>query len=295
MSEVGVIGLGIMGSAMSTNLLESGFGVIGYDIVPGQVEALVQKGGRPAPSAGEVARTADVVITSLPGDEALLEVAFGPDGLAESGREGLVVVESSTLALATKERARRELAAVGIVLLDCPISGTGAQAARRDISIYASGDLEAVQQARPVLDAIARSTHYVGDFGTGLKLKLIANLLVAIHNVSTAEAFVLGMKAGIDPQTILEVIGDGAGTSRMFEVRGPLMVTGDYREATARVSMFKKDLKLISAFAAELDCPTPLFSASLELYAAAMSQGMGEHDAATVCAVLERMAGIERD
>ncbi|MGH9168198.1 MAG: NAD(P)-dependent oxidoreductase [Acidimicrobiia bacterium] len=294
MSEVGVIGLGIMGSAMSTNLLESGFGIIGYDIDPGKVEALVQKGGRPASSAGEVARAAEVVITSLPGDEALLEVATGPEGLAATGREGLVVVESSTLALATKERARRELAAAGIVLLDCPISGTGAQAARRDISVYASGDPEAVRRARPVLDAIARSTHYVGDFGTGLKLKLIANLLVAIHNVSTAEALVLGLKAGIDPQTVLEVIGDGAGTSRMLEVRGPLMADQRYEEPTARVRMFKKDIQLISAFAAELDCPTPLFSASIDLYASAMSQGMGDYDAAAVCTVLERMAGIER-
>jgi putative dehydrogenase len=294
MSEVGVVGLGIMGSAMSSNLLESGFGVIGYDIIPGQVEALVQKGGRPASSAGEVARAAEVIITSLPSDEALLEIVTGPDGLAATGPEGRVVVESSTLALATKERARRELAAAGIVLLDCPISGTGAQAARRDISVYASGDPEAVDRVRPVLDAIARSTHYVGDFGTGLKLKLIANLLVAIHNVSTAEALVLGIKAGIDPKTVVEVIGDGAGTSRMFELRGPLMADRRYEEPTARVRMFKKDIQLISAFAAELDCPTPLFSTSVDLYASAMAQGMADYDAAAVCTVLERMAGIER-
>lgn len=292
--EAGIVGLGIMGSAMGSNLLEAGIGVTGYDIVPDKVGALEEMGGRAATSPAETAGAAEVVITSLPSDAALLEVASGEGGLAGSGREGLVVIEASTLTLGAKEEARDALAEAGITLLDCPISGTGAQAAVRDITVYASGDREAVERARPVFEAIARSHHYVGEFGTGLKLKYIANLLVAIHNVSTAEALVMGMKAGIDPATVQEVIADGAGSSRMFEVRGPMMVAGEFEEATARVDMFKKDIELISAFAQELDCPTPLFSASLELYAAAMSQGMGGHDAAAVCAVLEQMAGIER-
>ena len=126
----------------------------------------------------------------------------------------------------------------------------------------------------------------------GSKMKFIANLLVTIHNVSAAEAFVLGKKAGIDPEMIYKVISDGAGTSRMFEVRGPLMVTGQYDEATMKMRIFQKDIDTITDFAAGLACPTPLFSASSEIYAKALADGRDKQDTAAVCAVLEEMAGI---
>jgi len=292
--KVGMIGLGIMGSAMSANLLEAGFSVIGYDIVPELVETLVDKGGGGAASSGEVADNSDVVITSLPSVEALQDVVSGEEGLLKSSKTGLVVIETSTLPLEAKQEAYEALKAGNVDLLDCPLSGTGAQAVKKDLVVYASGNKKACESCIPVFDGFARANYYLGEFGMGTKMKFVANLLVTIHNVSAAEAFVLGMKAGLDPEMILKVISDGAGTSRMFEVRGPQMVAGNYEEPTMKVDVFQKDIKIITAFANELQCPTPLLSTAAQIYTAALADGYAKQDTASVCAVLEKMAGLKR-
>ena len=125
-------------------------------------------------------------------------------------------------------------------------------------------------------------------------MKFLANLLVAIHNVSAAEALVLGMKAGLDPTTMVTVLGDGAGSSRMLQIRGPMMARNDYRDATMKVGVWQKDMRIITEFARELDCPTPLFAATSAIYNAAMAQGFAEADTAAVCAVLENWANTRR-
>lgn len=290
-----MIGLGIMGSAMSANLLKADFSVLGHDIVPERVEDLVNRGGAAAASCREVADNSEVVITSLPSIEALQDVVFGKDGLLAGAKEGLIVIETSTLTLEAKQEAYEGAKAVGMDVLDCPLSGTGAQAARKDIVVYASGNQEICEKCLPVFNGISRANYYVGEFGMGTKMKFVANLLVTIHNVSAAEAFVLGMKAGLDPEMILKVIRDGGGTSRMFEVRGPLMVAGKYNEPTMKVDMHQKDIKIITAFANELQCPTPLLSAAAQIYTTALANGRAKQDTASVCAVLEEMAGLRRN
>ena len=292
--KIGMIGLGIMGSAMSPNLLKAGFSVVGYDIVPELVETLVKKGGVGAASCKEVAANSDVIITSLPSVEALQEVVSGEEGLLAGAKKGQCVIETSTLPLNAKQEAHDALKAVGVDVLDCPLSGTGAQAVKKDLVVYASGNKKACENCTPVFDGFARANHYLGEFGMGTKMKFVANLLVTIHNVSAAEAFVLGMKAGLDPEMILKVISDGAGTSRMFEVRGPLMVSGKYDEPTMKVDVYQKDIKIITAFANELQCPTPLFSAAAQIYTAALADGRAKEDTAAVCAILEKMAGLRR-
>jgi 3-hydroxyisobutyrate dehydrogenase-like beta-hydroxyacid dehydrogenase len=204
------------------------------------------------------------------------------------------VVEAGTFPIEDKLRARDALAAASMVLLDCTISGTAAQAARQDLAIYGSGDRAAYEACVPVFHGFARSSYYLGEFGNGSRMKYVANLLVAIHNVAAAEAFVLGMKAGLDPETIYNVISDGAGTSRMFEVRGPLMVKGEYEPATMAMETWQKDMKVIGEFATKLRCPTPLFTASALLYTAGMAQGRSKQDTASVCAVLEELARLQR-
>jgi 3-hydroxyisobutyrate dehydrogenase-like beta-hydroxyacid dehydrogenase len=205
-----------------------------------------------------------------------------------------IVVELSTLALADKFAMRDALAAAGHVGLDCPLSGTGAQAQKGDLVVFASGDANAIEKCRPVFADFSRKTADLGEFGNGSKMKFVANLLVAIHNVSTAEAFALGMKAGLDPKTLFEVIGNSAAASRMFQVRGPQMVAGKYDPATISVGLFQKDMKIIGEFAAEHGVATPLFNASAAIYNAAVAQGFAKQDTAAVCAVLEAMAGIKR-
>ena len=288
---VGMIGLGIMGSAMSTNLVRAGVRVIGYDVAPGARAAHKRAGGLPAKSPRDVARRTDIIITSLPSARALADVAAE---LAKSAKRGTVVVETSTLPIEVKTAAREALAKRGVTLLDCPLSGTGAQARAKDLLIYVSGERSAYNRIAPVLPGFTSANYYVGPFGSGSKMKFVANLLVAIHNVAAAEAMVLGMKAGLDPAMILKVVAGGAGGSRMFQVRGPMMVKGDYSEATMKNEVWQKDMTIIGDFARSLDCPTPLFAASAPIYNAAMAMGLGKQDTGAVCKVLEEMAGRPR-
>ena len=284
-SPVGVIGLGIMGSAMSANLVKAGFEVQGYDVVPERRSELKKAGGTPASAVSKM--RAPVIITSLPSAQALHDVCQELEG---SG----IVVETSTLPIQEKTRALEILTGKGITLLDCPLSGTGAQAKSKDLTVYASGDKAAFETTKPVLEGFSRAHYYLGEFGNGSKMKYVANLLVAIHNVAAAEAFVLGMKAGLDAQTIYKVVGDGAGTSRIFQVRGPQMVAGRYDEASMKLEVWQKDMKIIAEYATKLGVPTPLFNASAAVYTAAMAQGFEKQDTAAVCAVLEAMASLRR-
>jgi 3-hydroxyisobutyrate dehydrogenase-like beta-hydroxyacid dehydrogenase len=293
--KIGMIGVGIMGSAMSANLLKAGYKVIGYDVDLQQIDALVREGGSGAGSCREVAEQADVIITSLPSVEALQQVVNAKDGLVSAEKKDLIVIETSTLTLEAKQTARDALNAAGVEILDCPLSGTGAQAVKKDIVVYASGNQTACEHCDSIFNGFSRANYYVGEFGMGTKMKFVANLLVTIHNVSAAEAFVLGMKAGLDPEMLLKAVSDGGGTSRMFEVRGPLMVAGKYDKATMKVDMHQKDIKIIAEFANKLNCPTPLLSAAAQIYTAALAKGRAKQDTASVCAVLEEMAGIKRE
>ncbi|MGC8477496.1 MAG: NAD(P)-dependent oxidoreductase [Acetobacteraceae bacterium] len=289
--HVGVIGLGIMGSAIARNLLRAGFAVSGFDIDPSCRAGLAADGGTAAPDAATVAAAADVVLTSLPSIAALEATVAA---LVATRRPGQIVCELGTLPIETKEAARAALEAAGIVLLDCPLSGTGAQAATGDLVVLASGDAAACERVAPVFAGFARLTRHVGPFGNGMKMKMVANLLVAIHNVASAEAMVLGMKAGLDPAAIVDVIGAGAGTSRVFELRAPLMAAGNYEPPTMKCDIWQKDMAIIGAHAAKLGVAAPLFAATAPIYNAAIGQGRGGQDTAAVCAVLEAMAGLAR-
>ena len=288
---VGMIGLGIMGSAMSGNLVKSGFQVVGYDVLAERTRALEQQGGLAAEDCQNVAARATSIITSLPSADALIETA---KLLASTAQKNTVVIETSTLPIAVKEQARQYLAIRSVTLLDCPLSGTGAQARLKDLIAYVSGDQNAYNRTTEIMDGFARAQDYVGEFGAGSKMKFVANLLVAIHNVAAAEAMVLAMKAGLDPAMVLKVVAEGAGGSRMLQVRGPMMVTGDYSDATMKVEIWQKDMPIIGEFARQLECPTPLFLTSASIYTAAMAMGRRTEDTAAVCAVLERMANYTR-
>jgi putative dehydrogenase len=276
--NVGFVGLGVMGSAMSGHLLEAGFAVVGYDVDPRRLTEHRERGGLTASSVREVCRRCDLVVTSLPSEAAFTEVV-------RDLTDEVTVVETSTLSLEAKLAARQLL---GPRLLDCPLSGTGAQARDKDLVVYVSGDdAEAKQRLGVVLDAFARSWHDVGEFGNGTRMKIVANHLVTIHNLASAEALLLARRAGLDPERALRALADGAGTSRMLEVRGPAMIAGEYEPAAMRVQLFGKDLDIIAAFAQAVGSPTPLFSASTPYYDTALAQGRGQQDTACLFAVLD--------
>src|SRR3954463_2270982 len=285
---IGVVGLGIMGSAMSANLVKAGFEVFGFDPVAAARTRLKRAGGTPCDSATEVAQRCGRIVLSLPSEKALAAVC---DELLQSGVRDRILAETSTLPEDAKVRARDALAAGQLVLLDCPLSGTGAQAKNRDLAVYASGDAKAIKEFAAVFEGFARVRYDVGDFGNGIRMKLVANLLVAIHNLSTAEAILLGARSGLDPAQVVRVVADGAGGSRMFQVRGPMMVDRSWDKATMKVSTWQKDMRLINDLLQKTDTPAPLFSASLPIYNAAMALGHGEDDTAAVYSVLEHMIG----
>jgi 3-hydroxyisobutyrate dehydrogenase-like beta-hydroxyacid dehydrogenase len=287
--SVAVIGVGIMGSAIARNLIASGFAVGGFDTDPARLSELSAMGGVPAGSAVEAACGAGFVLTSLP-TVAALEATVA--GLAAVPLAGTVVAELSTFPLAAKEAAHDRLREVGMTLLDCPLSGTGAQARTGDLALYGSGDEVAFARCHDVFAAFTRVSHYLGAFGNGSRMKFVANLLVAVHNAAAAEAIVLGAKAGLDPERIVEVISSGAGTSRIFELRGPMMAKGVYTPPTATMHVLQKDSATIAEFARQIGVDTPLLEAAAPLYDEAAAQGHGGEDVAAVHAVLARRAGI---
>lgn len=280
---VGMVGLGIMGSAMAHHLLAAGVTVLGHDVRADRVAEFTRDGGTAMASARAVAEGAHVVVTSLPTAAAALDVCAD---LAAGARAGLVVVETSTLPHEVKEACRVRLVDAGGDLLDCPLSGTGAQARERDVVVLGSGDEAAFERVRPVLDVVARSVRYLGPFGHGSTMKLVANLLVAVHNAATAEAFALGLAAGLDAQQIYDTIRDGAGNSVIFEKRGRLMVERAYLPATAKISMFVKDTGLIADQADRLGLDLPMLAASRGLYDQAVALGLADADAAALLDVV---------
>ena len=291
--QVGIIGLGIMGGAIAKNLSAAGWQVIGHDIDAARCAEAKAAGVEIAGDAAALAAKATNILVSLPKPEALTETVAA---IVAAKLPRRVVAELSTFSLDDKAAAERELRAAGHVMLDCPLSGTGSQARAKDLVVYASGDAQAINGLMPLFADFSRQAHDLGSFGNGMKMKFVANLMVAIHNVASAEAMVLGMKAGLDPAQVFKLIQAGAGNSRVFELRAPMMVQDRYDgdNLTMRVSTWQKDMKVIGEYAASVGCPTPLFSASEPIYRAALSTGYADQDTGSVCAVLEAMAGVKR-
>jgi 3-hydroxyisobutyrate dehydrogenase-like beta-hydroxyacid dehydrogenase len=288
---VGIVGLGIMGGAFACNLVAAGWRVIGYDIAPARRRAMARAGVEIAADAAAVARQAPTVITSLPSPKALATTVAT---IVKARLPRRVFIEASTFTLEDKTAAELKLRKAGHVMLDCPVSGTGAQAKVKDLVVYASGGAAEIKRLRPVFAGFTRAVHDVGAFGNGSRMKYVANLLVAIHNVATAEAMVLGIKAGLPPQLICDLIKIGAGNSRIFELRAPMMVKNSYRDATMKISVWQKDMDVIGGFARNIRVPTPMFDASSKIYLKARKSGYDDQDTAAVCAVLEKMAGVKR-
>lgn len=289
-ARVGLIGLGIMGSAYAGNLLKHGFAVCGYDVSPPARDRLAAAGGRALETAAEVAAASDCLLLALPSPAALATVARE---IAPSLREGAIVCEMGTFALEDKQAARAELEASRALLLDCPVSGTGSQAATGDLVIFASGDERACAHMAPVFAAISRKVVYSGAFGAGMKLKCVANLLVSVHNLATAEAMLLAQRSGLDLDMTLDAIREGAGNSRVWELRGPLMAASRYEPASMKLEVHLKDLAIIKAFADSVGAPTPLLDASTPFYHSAVAEGRGREDTAALYETLKTPAAAD--
>jgi L-threonate 2-dehydrogenase len=282
---VGIVGLGIMGGAIARNLVDRGWRVIGFDTDAARRNELAAAKITIAGSVEQVTRDAPVIMTSLPTPAAVESVA---KAIANSGETPRIVIELSTLTLADKLRFEAIVKQAGHIALDCPLSGTGAQAKMRDLIVYASGDSDAIARSEGLFADFAKQSADLGVFGNGSRMKFVANHLVAIHNVATAEAMILAERAGLDPKMVVDMVGPGAGGSRMFQMRAPMMVQRTYEPATMKVSTWKKDMAIIAEFADDVGCETPLFTLTQPIYTEAMAMGLGDQDTAAVFEVLKK-------
>jgi 3-hydroxyisobutyrate dehydrogenase len=289
MTTVGVIGLGKMGLPIARNLLERGFPVVGYRRTPShELESL---GGTIAGSPREVAAGSDVLLSILPDLPALEDVVHGPDGTLAALRPGTVHIEMSTVDVEHKSRVRDAVQAAGGDMLDAPISGTPAMVAPRLATTFASGDAQAVDRVRHVLDAISGPWVYTGPFGTGARMKYVANLLVAVHTVATAEAMALARSFGLDLDLVQQTLNGSIASSTIWERRGPLMHDRRWYPAPGPITTLHSILEQIEdAAAGRVTLPT--FEAAKAMFDAALADGWGELD---IAAVHDRLTGDTPD
>jgi putative dehydrogenase len=285
-TAVGIVGLGLLGNAVASRLLAGGFEVVGHDIVSDRVTDLVRLGGRGAASAVDAA-SADPVCVILPSLASVEEVILGAGGLVARGRSGQTIVQMSTISPALTRRLAREVSARGLSFLDCPISGTSGMVAQGNGVVFVGGERAVFERWRAMLHALLPRPVYVGEAGQAMVLKLIANLLVALHSAAAAEALTMARRAGLDLDLVLDVLGNSAAGSRMLEVRGPLIVKDDF-PAQMKLDLFMKDLHLIQDAAGEIGTPVPLTDVAERLYAAVHAAGHGAEDLAVVVKALER-------
>jgi 3-hydroxyisobutyrate dehydrogenase-like beta-hydroxyacid dehydrogenase len=285
MGAVGMIGLGLLGHALGARLLGAGHAVLGYDLLADRLDALVALGARAGHSVTDVARRAETVCVVLPTLASVEDAILGDEGIAAHARAGTVVIQMSTISPALTERLAERVAARGLVFLDCPVSGTSAMVAQGHGIIIAGGDPAAVERARPLLEAMLPRVLHVGPAGHAMLLKLVANLLVGVHSLAAAEALTMARRAGLDLDRALDVLTAGAASSRMLEVRGPMIVHEQF-PPQMKLDLFIKDLHLIQDAARAVGAPLPLTDVAEALYADALRSGHGALDLAVVVKAL---------
>ena len=282
--KIGLIGLGIIGSSILRNIHDSEFSPIGFDIDQKIIDTLNHEGLNTSSSLKEIIDQSSIIITSLPNNKALDETIDLI--IQQDNRKVELLIETSTLSLECKIKNQERLNAINVDILDCPISGTGRQAENKDIVMYASGLKESYEMALPVLETFSRESFFLGDFGNATKVNLIANLLVSIHNVASAEAIRLGEKSGLDLNELYKVISSGAATSKIFELRAPMMIAKDYSPASMKMNVWKKDMELIRDMIDNHEIDSPLFKMTEQLYKKAEELDLNELDTASVMEVL---------
>ena len=292
--KIGMIGLGIMGGAMAKQLIELGYTVFGYDISQDCLDLHCQNGGQAAKDIESLVMNADIVILSLATSQALLDSAQKLSAaLRKRPHAGLILIETSTLPLNDKEYFQQTVQAEGIRILDCPISGTAVRLSERAWTFFCSGPVSAYEETIEIYDAFTDTHPYVGEYGSGTKMKYVANHLVAIYNVAYGESITRAKKLGLNPQDVLDLFGNspviGTGVMRL---RMKMMVDDSFVPPTMKVQVWQKDMQVIGDAAKAVDCPTPIFNACAGIYTAAMAQGLAMEDTASVVRVYAGMAGL---
>ncbi len=285
MSTIGIVGLGLLGHAIASRLIKAGHAVVGFDVVPDRVSALAAMGGKSAPSAAAVAQSVEALCTLLPSLATAERVILGADGILAGARPDLTVIQMSTISPSLTERLASEVTAGGLGFLDCPVSGTSSMVERGDGIFFVGGDRALFERWRPLLESVLARAVLVGRVGQAMVLKLVANLLVALHSAAAAEALTLARKAGLALDLALEVLNASAAASSMLKVRGPMIVRGEF-PAQMKLDLFMKDIHLVQEAASAVGAPLPFTDLAERLYAAAQAAGHGGEDLAVVVTAL---------
>jgi 3-hydroxyisobutyrate dehydrogenase len=282
---VGIIGIGQLGLPIAINLIQAGYKVVGYR--RSGMEEFVARGGQALDSPEAVTRQADILLLCLPSEKAQTEVLHGANGVVQALKPGQIVIELSTYGKAFKIEQARRIEERGGRVLESEVSGSPPMVALRKASLYLGGSATLVEECKPVLDAITAHHFHIGEFGSAVAMKLIANYLLSIHILAAAEAMNLGARAGFDPHMVAEVIKHGAGSSTMFAIRAPMMAARAFTPAIGPFVTLKKYLDLGGAMADELGAASPLFSAAAPYFYRAIDSDICDEDAAAVIKLLE--------
>ncbi len=289
METVGLIGLGKIGLPIAENLIKSGYRVIGYR--RSSMQDFEQAGGIPASSPADVGAQTDIVLTCLPSAEALDDVVQGPQGLVQSARPGQIIVELGSHLVPDKERQIASLAARGAIFLDGEVGGTPGMVSARKAVVYVAGDRDAAARVEPVIRGFTDVVHYFGAFGSASKVKLINNLLVAVHMAATGEAMALALKSGVDTDLMIKAVAGGSGGSTQFGIRAPWMAQRRFLPAQGTAFGISHYFDLIGDLADRVGVATPMLDRAAELYSICIDMGLGEHDNAVMVDVI---AGLPR-
>ncbi|MGH8069272.1 MAG: NAD(P)-dependent oxidoreductase [Candidatus Entotheonellia bacterium] len=290
--SVGFIGVGNMGNPMATNVLKAGFPMTVYDRNPQAMENLLQAGARRATSASEVVEGSELVLTSLPASPDVEAVYLEPGGLVESAKPGAILIDLSSVLPSTPRKIEPRARARGVHFLEAPVSGgvTGARAAT--LAIMVGGDPEALTRAQPVLRAIGPNIFHVGPVGAGNTVKAINNMMACVNALAMMEGVALGVKAGLDPMTIYEVVKASSGGSKALE-RIPNALIPRQFEPGFKVQLMNKDLETFTTIAKELHVPVSFANVAQQFQQAAMAAGLADYDTSVVMTIIERLAAVE--
>ncbi len=292
MKKIGFIGLGIMGKPMARNLLKAGFSLVVHNRSKGPVEELVKEGAEAASSPKEVAQRAEVLITMVPDSPDVEKVILGKEGVLEGAKAGSIVIDMSSISPLVSQKIAAEAAKKGVKMLDAPVSGGEAGAIKGTLAIMVGGEQEAFDQCQDIFKAMGKSVVRVGSVGAGGFTKLANQIIAAINLEAIGEAFVLGVKAGVDPQLIFQAIRGGLAGSNMMESRVPPILERNFKPGF-KLKLHLKDLNNALAAAKDLGVPLPITSLVQQMMLALNTQGMGEEDNGALVKLLEDLAKVE--
>jgi len=288
---VGFIGLGAMGGPMALNLVKHGFLLVVHDIDPAKAERLRAAGAAVADSPDAVAAAVGRTICMVETTAQAEAVIAGEHGIIQRARPGHIVACMSTIDPLVARRLGERLAAKDIAMVDAPVSGGTERAASGELSVICGGPADTVKACDDLFRAMGRNVFHVGGLGQGLAMKLVNNMLVQVNTVAVAEALVLGVKAGLDAQTIYDVVRVSTGTSFAFETRVPRILKRDFAPG-GTVDISFKDQELETQFAKQLGVPVLLANVSQQVYQMARAAGLNKEDGSAIVKVLERLAGV---